>query len=172
LTHAQDLDLLSTRAENPLSNVATLTFNHIFSAHVGRFRRPQNITNVQPNVPVSLSPDWNVVIRSNTPVTDQPVGRFDREFGIGDTTIQALFTRKNPGPLAWGIGPVVTMPTRTGDALGFGMPGAGVGIAVVKSEALAVRRQCEPCLVDRRGVADADRIQPDHYPAVCELCDR
>src|SRR4051812_42571016 len=45
---AQNLDLLSTRAENPLSNLPSLTFNHIFSAHLGRFQRPQNITNVQP----------------------------------------------------------------------------------------------------------------------------
>jgi len=133
--HAQqDLDALSTRSENPLSNLPSLTFNHIFSAHVGRFRRPQNITNIQPNVPVSISDDYNVVLRANTPLNDQPVGRSDRVFAMGDTAIQALFTRKNPGSFAWGFGPAAAFPTRTDDAVGFGLPGAGVAVAIVKTE--------------------------------------
>jgi len=131
---AQELDLLSTRSENPLSNLPSLTFGHIFSAHIGRFRRPQNITNIQPNVPISISDAYNVVVRANVPLVDQPVGRADRVYALSDTTIQALFTRKNPGSFAWGFGPAVALPTRTDDSVGFGLPGAGVAFAVVKTE--------------------------------------
>jgi hypothetical protein len=131
---AQTLDLLSTRSENPLSNLPSLAFNHIFSAHIGRFQRPQNITNVQPNLPISVSDDYNVVLRANVPLIDQPVGRSDRVYALSDTTIQALFTRKNPGSMAWGFGPAVALPTRTDDSVGFGLPGGGVAFAVVKTE--------------------------------------
>lgn len=131
---AQDVDLWSTRSENPLSNLPSLSFNHVFSAHLGRFRRPQNITNIQPNVPISLSDQYNVVVRVNAPLVDQPVGRTDRVYALSDSTIQALFTRKNPGSLAWGFGPAVALATRTDDSVGFGLPGAGVAFSVVKSE--------------------------------------
>lgn len=131
---AQELDLLSTRSENPLSNLPSLTFNHIFSAHIGRFGRPQNITNVQPNVPISISDGYNVVVRANVPLIDQPVGRTDRVYALSDTTIQALFTAKNPGSFAWGFGPAVALPTRTDDSVGFGLPGGGAALSVVKTE--------------------------------------
>lgn len=40
------------------------------------------------------------------------------KFGLGDINHSVYLSPANPGPLIWGIGPSITIPTATSDTLG------------------------------------------------------
>jgi hypothetical protein len=82
--------------------------------------------------PISISPDWNFIVRPIIPVLSQPVSFDQREYGLGDIQLQTFLTPKHPGAIIWGIGPVVQFPSRTDITLGAGMWGAGVGGVILK----------------------------------------
>ena len=85
--------------------------------------------NIQPVIPITLTPEWNLISRTILPIVYQSdifPGSGD-QFGLGDTTQSFFFSPAKPGPggLIWGVGPVVLLPTATDELLGGEKWGAG-----------------------------------------------
>ena len=85
--------------------------------------------NVQPVIPFSIGPDWNLISRTILPILnydDVPVPG-SSEFGLGDTVQSVFFSPSAPtaGGWIWGAGPVFLVPTATDEVLGSEKWGIG-----------------------------------------------
>jgi hypothetical protein len=123
-------------SQNPVGNIAIIPFQNNFNYGVGPYARYQYNLNVQPVVPVMLSPSMNMIVRVIIPVIDQPSAAAPpvceapagcgSTFGIGDINPQIFFApRTKPGQLIWGAGPQFQVPTATPGVLGLGKWSAG-----------------------------------------------
>ena len=124
---------LAKLAQNPVGNLISLPFQNNTNLNYGPDKGTQNILNIQPVIPVSISDDWNIITRTILPVIWQPsLGpAIDSNTGIGDTTFTAFLSPAKPGEWIWGAGPVVQLPTNSNAALGnknWGMGASFVGL--------------------------------------------
>lgn len=92
--------------------------------------------NVQPVIPFSIGPDWNLISRTILPVLSQddiPTPGTS-EFGLGDTVQSLFFSPKAPtaGGWIWGAGPVFLIPTATDETLGSEKWGLGPTAVALK----------------------------------------
>ena len=92
--------------------------------------------NVQPVIPFSIGPDWNLISRTILPILnydDVPVPGTS-EFGLGDTVQSLFFSPKAPtaGGWIWGAGPVFLVPTATDEVLGSEKWGIGPTAVALK----------------------------------------
>ena len=83
---------LAKLAQNPVGNLVNVPFQNNANLNYGPEKETQNILNIQPVIPVSISSDWNVITRTILPVIHMPrlgpnVGSQD---GIGDTVSTAF----------------------------------------------------------------------------------
>ena len=125
-------------SQNPVGNITVVPFQNNFNYGVGPYARFQYNLNVQPVIPVMLTPTWNLIARTIVPIVNQPSfappavcaspSGCGSTFGIGDTQEQLFFApRTKPGQLIWGAGPIFQLPTGTPqDVLGTGKWGAGL----------------------------------------------
>ena len=111
---------LAKLAQNPVGNLISVPFQNNTNYNVGPLNGNQNILNIQPVIPVEISPEWNIITRTIVPVISQPKLSQDseRKNGIGDTVFSAFLSPAKPGHWIWGVGPVVQLPTNTSDELG------------------------------------------------------
>ena len=63
-----DTEALAKAAQNPIADLIRLPLQNNTNFNVGPQERTQNILNVQPVWPFSISEVWNVVTRTNLPV--------------------------------------------------------------------------------------------------------
>ena len=88
--------------------------------------------NVQPVIPLELSPDLSLVTRTILPIAWQNdiAGNSGTQFGLGDTLQSFFFVPQSKktalGTLTYGGGPVVNWPTSTDRLLGSGTLGTGL----------------------------------------------
>jgi hypothetical protein len=75
-----------------------LPFQNNTSYNSGRRERTQNVTNIQPVIPVDLGEDFNLITRTILPIVSEPSSfpGQDRQNGIGDTTFTAFLSPKKP----------------------------------------------------------------------------
>jgi len=111
LLYAQDKDDLAKKSQNPVSNMISVPLQNNTSFNVGPYNRTQNVLNIQPVWPLSLSPSLNLITRTIIPVISQPIGESDSKFGIGDINFTAFFSPADPGKIIWGLGPTFFLPT-------------------------------------------------------------
>ena len=104
--------------------------------------------NIQPVIPISISKDWNLILRTIFPIVSQhdlfyvenlpksaPINPQNRsQDGLSDTTQSFFFSPKKPGPfgLIWGLGPVLLYPTGTHPFLGTGTFSIGPTVVVLE----------------------------------------
>jgi hypothetical protein len=111
---------LAKLAQNPVGNLVSVPFQNNTNLNYGPYKGTQNILNIQPVIPIEISPDWNIITRTIVPVVWQPalsptVGSAN---GIGDTQFSAFLSPGNPGKWIWGAGVIAQLPTNTSNALG------------------------------------------------------
>ncbi|HEV7178716.1 MAG TPA: hypothetical protein VGN11_02530, partial [Candidatus Baltobacteraceae bacterium] len=97
-------------SQNPVGNITVVPFQNNFNYGVGPYARYQYNLNVQPVIPIMLSPKLNLISRTIMPVLVQPSGASPAvcasaagcgsTFGIGDIQEQLFFAPKTkPGGL-------------------------------------------------------------------------
>jgi hypothetical protein len=109
---------LAKLKQNPLSGLREIIFQAEVSPNVPGSGKTFGSYSIQPVWPFSLSKDWKVVTYTILPVLQVPVPGENTKVGLGDTLINLYVTPKKPGPIIWGVGPAILLPTRTDPALG------------------------------------------------------
>ncbi len=127
---------LAKATQNPVANLISLPFQNNTNFGVGPDDDTQNILNIQPVWPISVTDDWNVITRTIVPVVSQPGMRSgdDRTNGLGDTTFTAFLSPSKPDGIIWGIGPVFLLPTATDSALGSDKWGIGPSLVLISMQ--------------------------------------
>lgn len=113
---------LAKQLNNPISSLISVPFQANWDFGFGDGEGQKFTLNIQPVVPISISEDWNVIVRTILPVIDQN-GIYPgtgSQSGLGNTTQSFFFSPKAPGPggIIWGLGPVGYYPTATDSLLG------------------------------------------------------
>lgn len=125
---SQNTDDLRAAAQNPVAAMISLPFQNNTTFDDGPYKGTQNILNIQPVVPFALNDDWNLITRWVTPIVWQPKvsPEDDAEFGLGNIT-PSFFLSPNAKStkFIWGVGPILWLPTATGETLGNNKWGAG-----------------------------------------------
>jgi hypothetical protein len=129
---------LAKQLSNPVAALISVPLQNNFEFGIGPDDDGFRYTlNVQPVVPISLTPEWNLISRTILPIIyqDEIFPRSGDQFGLGDT-LQSLFlspAKPGPGGLIWGVGPVFLLPTGTDELLGGEKWGAGpTAVALVQ----------------------------------------
>ena len=125
---------LAKLAQNPVGNLISVPFQNNTNLNVGPDKRNQNILNIQPVIPISVSDEWNIITRTIVPVISQPLPDGERTNGIGDTVLTAFLSPAKPGSFIWGAGPVVQLPTNSNSDLGNRNWGLGPSVVVLRLE--------------------------------------
>ena len=131
LLYPQDKDDLAKKSQNPISNMISLPLQNNTSFNVGPYNRTQNVLNIQPVWPLSLSPSLNLITRTIIPVISQPIGESDSKFGIGDINFTSFFSAADPGKVIWGFGPTFFLPTASDAFLGSEKWSVGPALVVL-----------------------------------------
>jgi hypothetical protein len=122
---------LAKLAQNPVGNLISVPFQNNSNLNAGPDKRTQNILNIQPVIPISVSDEWNIITRTIVPVISQPLPDGERSNGIGDTVLTAFLSPAKPGKWIWGAGPVLQIPTNSNSDLGNRNWGLGPSVVVL-----------------------------------------
>ncbi|HTG31053.1 MAG TPA: hypothetical protein VK818_22765, partial [Methylomirabilota bacterium] len=140
---------LAKQLANPIASLISVPFQANEDFGYGPSHNGYKFTlNIQPVIPISLSKDWNLILRTIIPVVSQhdlffienlpknsPLQPQNRsQDGLSDTTQSFFLSPKAPGPfgLIWGIGPALLYPTGTHPFLGTGTFSIGPTVVVLK----------------------------------------
>jgi hypothetical protein len=111
----EETEKLAKAAQNPVADMISIPFQDDIGLGYGPGRQgTQNVLNIQPVIPLHVTEDWNVITRTILPIVSQPsfTGGAGTT-GLGDLTITAFLSPRNPGDVIWGVGPVASFPTAT-----------------------------------------------------------
>ena len=146
---AAEADKLAKQLANPIASLISVPFQANEDFGYGPSHNGYKFTlNIQPVIPISISKDWNLILRTIFPIVSQhdlfyvenlpknsPLQPQNRsQDGLSDTNQSFFFSPKKPGPfgLIWGIGPVFLYPTGTHPFLGTGTFSIGPTVVVLK----------------------------------------
>lgn len=135
---SQEQDL-AKKLSNPVAALISVPFQFNYDGRVGPANNGGRATlKIQPVVPISIGPDWNIISRTILPLTSQwdIAPGTGRQFGLSDITQSLFLSPKEPGPggLIWGIGPVFRLPAATDELLGGGRWAVGPTAVVLKQD--------------------------------------
>jgi len=129
---------LAKQLSNPIAALISVPFQANEDFNIGPANGDRFILNIQPVIPISISKDWNLIVRTILPVISQHdvFGESGTQSGLGNTTQSFFFSPKAPGPggIIWGIGPVGYYPTNTDNLLGPDKWGLGPTIVALVQE--------------------------------------
>jgi hypothetical protein len=129
-------------SQNPVGNIAIIPFQTNFNNGVGANSLGQFNENIQPVVPIMLSPSLNLIARTIVPLINNPsnapqavcnaAGGCGSTFGIGDIQEQLFLAPKTkPDALIWGAGTQLNFPSGTPAQLTSGKFSAGPAVVAL-----------------------------------------
>jgi len=128
---------LAKKLNNPVANLISVPIQNNWDFGIGPANAMKYTANIQPVIPVSISEDWNVIVRTILPViyAESPIPGGSSTSGLGDTTQSFFLSPKKPID-GWilGAGPVMYYPTATDSVLGGGKWGAGPTIVALQQK--------------------------------------
>lgn len=133
---------LAKQLANPVSSLISVPFQ--FNAAFGGGAEDEGqwyILNIQPVIPISIAPDWNLIVRTIVPIMgrEDVVAPDSSEWGFGNTLQSFFFSPKAPtaGGIIWGLGPAFNYPTTTDPLFGPSKWGAGpTGVILLQKGAV------------------------------------
>ena len=133
---AQSQEDLAKQAQNPIANMISLPFQNNTNFGIGPDEDGvQNILNIQPVVPFSLSENFNLITRTILPIVTQPdfyTGGEGTITGLGDISLSTFLSPTKSSKLTWGVGPMFLFPTATDGFLGAQSPSGGESLGADK----------------------------------------
>jgi hypothetical protein len=137
---AVNTDALRNAAQNPIASLISVPIQENFNFNNSPGDRTQNVLNIQPVIPLSVSKDWNLIVRWITPVIYQPLpvaqpggppNQTTGVYGLGDMNPSFFFVPKK-SKVIWGVGPSLVLPTATNTTfLGQGKFSLGPSVVVL-----------------------------------------
>lgn len=120
---------LAKKLANPVAALISVPLQYNYDEYGGaNDGASKSVLNIQPVVPLSISADWNLIIRTIVPIVDQrdfPLAEMN-ESGLGDVVQSFFFSPKAPvGGWILAAGPVGLYPTASEEVLGGEQWGAG-----------------------------------------------
>ena len=128
-----DAQSLAMKLSNPVADMVSIPFQYNWVSGIGPQQDMRYVLNIQPVVPFSISPKWNLIARWIMPYVSQPAS-LGSSSGFSDIVASAFFSPADSQGLTWGVGPVVSLPTTTDPTLGSGKWSAGPTIVVLKQQ--------------------------------------
>jgi len=125
-TFSQSEGDLAKATQNPLAAMYSLPFQNNTTFGNEPYSRAQNVLNIQPVLPFTLSDKINLINRIILPVITQPSSYEDKSStGTGDISWSAWFSPGKSSKIIWGLGPVMQIPTASSSEFGSGEFGIG-----------------------------------------------
>jgi hypothetical protein len=124
---------LQKAVQNPVASLISVPLQNNTNFGIGPYDRTQDVLNIQPVIPVSLTKNWNLITRIIQPIVWQPYPNQTTggEYGLGDMNPSFFLSPAKPGKLIWGVGPALVIPTATNDILGQGKLSLGPSIVLL-----------------------------------------
>ncbi|MDI9244255.1 transporter [Marinobacter sp. CHS3-4] len=129
---------LAKQLANPVAALVSVPLQLNYDENIGPGDKGKRWTmNVQPVIPVDLSPEWNLISRTILPLTAQDdVIPGESQSGIGDIVQSFFFSPKDPTASGWiwGVGPAALLPTGSDKALTADKWGGGPTAVALKQD--------------------------------------
>jgi hypothetical protein len=124
---ADDAAALAKKLSNPVASLISVPLQSNFDFRMGTGSGWRYTLNVQPVIPIALSPKWNMISRTIIPFNHQSnvTGAGATQNGLGDITQSLFFSPNKSEPFVWAVGPVFLIPTATNANLGSQKFGIG-----------------------------------------------
>ena len=124
---------LAKKLANPIANLISVPFQSNFDVGIGNYNGSKMVLNVQPVIPITLSPKLNLITRWILPIVSQYDirGEGTSQAGLGDAVITG-FISPSQSKLTWGVGPAFILPTATNEYVGAKKWGIGPSVVVLK----------------------------------------
>jgi hypothetical protein len=119
---------LAKQLSNPVASLISVPIQYNWNEGYGPAGNgQQNLTNIQPVIPIRLNEEWNLISRTILPVVGQTnIVPGTEQHGIGDTVQSFFLSPQEPTDgLIWGLGPVFLLPTGSDPLLSSEKWGAG-----------------------------------------------
>jgi hypothetical protein len=129
-------DDVAKESENPIGNLTVIPFENYTNFGFGPHKGTQNILQIEPVVPIHITPDWTIINRAIIPVVWNPslYPAPSVPQAIAPTDYSAFFSPSHPvDGWTWGIGPIVQIPTATNPSVGSSVWGLGPTAVIVKT---------------------------------------
>jgi len=133
-------EALRKQSQNPVSNLISVPIQENWNFNVGPADRTQNVVNLQPVIPFSVSKNWNLITRWITPIIYQPLPvpqptgpplQKTGVYGLGDLN-PSFFLSPKKSKVIWGVGPTLVLPTASNTTyLGQGKLSIGPSVAAL-----------------------------------------
>lgn len=128
LANAQDQEELAKKLQNPVADLISVPMQSNWDFGIGPADAMRYTLNVQPVIPISLNPKWNLITRTIMPIVhaESPIEGGRDKSGLGDI-LQSFFLSPVEPIDGWIIsgGPVFLYPSATDAVLGAEKWGAG-----------------------------------------------
>ncbi len=137
IAQAEDSEAdLAKKLSNPVASLISVPFQFNYDERYGPDDGGRYALNIQPVVPVHLTPEWNLIIRTIVPVIYQertsPTTGVAQ--GLGDVSQSFFFSPAQPkNGLIWAVGPALLWPTGESE-LGTKKLGAGPTFLILKQQ--------------------------------------
>lgn len=131
---ADDTAELAKKLANPVASLISVPLQSNFDVRMGTGSGWRYTLNVQPVIPIALSPKWNMISRTIIPFIHQSnvTAPGASQTGLGDITQSLFFSPNKSEPFIWAVGPVFLVPTATNASLGTQKFGIGPTVLVLK----------------------------------------
>lgn len=129
---------VAKKLNNPVAALISVPLQNNWDYGIGTTNAERYQLNFQPVIPLSISKEWNVVVRTIVPIisAESPVPGGSSASGLGDIVQSFFFSPKEPTKSGWilAAGPVLLYPSATDSTLGSGKWGAGPTVVALKQE--------------------------------------
>lgn len=117
-----DLELAKA-VHNPFEDFLKVPINAVSGFNVGGNHSVGEAINVEPLIPIHLTPKWDLLVRPNMTLVYLP--NPDAQFGLSDSQTSFFLTPEDANTWIWGVGPIFQFPTASSTDLGTGKWCAG-----------------------------------------------
>ena len=97
---------LQKAVQNPVANLISVPLQNNTNFGVGPYNRTQDVLNIQPVIPSTISEKWMIISRIIQPLVWQPYPNANSggQYGLGDMNPTLFLSPRKPGKLIWARG--------------------------------------------------------------------